>query len=152
MVLRRKHKRMAGKMQVISKRAIWAPSAMLLLRLMAIAFMFIPTALFAQSPRTNNCSKYSSFLALSASDVESRVISRKDMSGGILATIAAKADIQVRVYVDEHGSVVCVKATGKRNPLRSLAEEAAMKWRFTPFMRRDSPTPFQGIIVFHVDL
>lgn len=139
-------------MRAISKRAIRIRSAMLLLRLMAIASMFITSTLFAQIPSTDNCSNYSSFLALSASDMESRVISRTDMSGGILATIAAKTDIQVRVYIDEYGSVVCAKATGKGNPLKSLAEEAAMKWRFTPFLRRDTPTPFQGIIVFHVDL
>ncbi|MGA3134568.1 MAG: hypothetical protein ABSC88_01105 [Terracidiphilus sp.] len=139
-------------MQAIGKQQFRASSVTLLLQFFAIALFLASSILFAQMPKTGDCSKCSSFMALSAKAMESHVLSRADLSGEILATIAAHADIYVRVYVDEQGLVVCARAVGKENLLKSLAEKAAMNWKFSPTVRGGKGVPFQGVIVFHLDI
>jgi len=107
----------------------------------------------AQQPKVGRCGRFASFVLLNQATVDLQVSHRVGISSPILATVSAHADIPVRVFVDMTGSVVCAKATGKWNPLlMSLAENAAMKWTFSPYLSHGSAVPFRGIIVFRVDM
>jgi len=140
-------------MQAISRTEFRTCSAPLLLLSAAIVLFLANSILSAQEPKTSACAKFSSFKVLSAKAMESHVLSRADLSSPILATIAAHADIYVRVFVDERGSVVCAGAIRNGNPLlKSLAEKAAMQWKFSSIVRDDKGVPYQGVVVFHVDL
>lgn len=143
----------AKRMQRISRIQGHSALTLLLSSLVTMASFLTNDISFAQRRKTVACDEFASFKGLSAKTVEAHVVKKADLSGPILGTISAHADISVRVFVDQHGSVVCAKAIRQGNPvLRSLAEDTAMKWKFTPFRRRNKAIPFQGIVVFHVDL
>jgi len=107
----------------------------------------------AQPQVSSSCDNPSSFVAVSPKTLQSHVLRTAEISSPLLATVAAHADILVRVFVDQNGSVKCARAHNRGNPfLRSLAEQAALKWKFRPLWRQKSRTPFQGDILFHINL
>ena len=107
----------------------------------------------AQPQVSSSCDNPSSFVAVSPKTLQSHVLRTAEISSPLLATIAAHADILVRVFVDQNGSVICTRVlNGGNSFLKSLATQAAFKWKFRPLWLRKRPAPFQGDIVFHIDI
>ena len=127
-----------------------------------IAFLWAVVYLGAQSktaqnnairqvPRESTCDAFAAFHVLDRKTVESLVVSRAKISSALLGTVAARADIPVRVFVNDKGAVVCAKASGSASPfLAAFAEQAALKWRFSPYTRKRVKIPFQGDVLFHI--
>ena len=139
-------------MPVTSKTRYFATSSWQRLSTVVVVFMLANILTFAQQPNANGCSGFKAFPVLNARMIRSHVLSKADLSSPLLATVSAHTDITIRIFVSEKGSVVCAKSTENGNPfLSSLAEQAAMKWKFSPYVLSGVKTPFQGDIVFHVD-
>ena len=95
----------------------------------------------------------SRYLRIGRRTMEGHIVSKADLASPLLATVSAHASIAVRVFVDDDGTVKCAKAlSGGTQFLRRLAEQAALKWRFSPVTEHGASVPFQGNIHFQVDL
>ena len=106
---------------------------------------------FAFQAKVIDCGKFADFPTLNSRSVDSHVLKKVAVSSPLLRTAAVHAVITVRVFVNQKGDVVCSRALGSGNALlKSLAEQAAMKWKFTPYSQRGNKNPFQGNISLRI--
>lgn len=112
---------------------------------------FSPMHSFARQPQVIDCGNFADYLVLNSHSVDSRVLKKVDVSSPLLNAAAIEAVVKVRIFVGRDGRVVCARAIGSGNPvLQSLAEQAAMKWRFRPYIHNGHKSPFKGNISFHI--
>lgn len=100
-----------------------------------------------------SCRILRSFVPVSNEVLESLVIKKVQPDSPLFKTAHVEATIPVHIFVGRSGTVVCARSKSDRNPfLVMVSLQAAMKWKFKPYLDTGVSSPIQGEIVFVIDI
>ena len=108
----------------------------------------------ADPPSINATAVGNGEVAVSAAYVPPRALreSRPLLSSAIRAAMTSDVELQVKVKINDSGSVTRADTLNARGPatrsLVGVTEQAALLWKFTPAMRWAVPVPSEAVVVF----
>lgn len=105
-------------------------------------------------PSSNPPAARTTEVAVSPAYVPPRALheSRPALSAAIRAMMTSEVELQVKVKIDDSGSVTRADTLSASGPatrsLVDLTEQAARLWKFAPAIRGAAPVPSEAIVVF----